>query len=130
MASVEQLSATNSGSRHRARLLAGLPVIERRLQVAGVSTAVLEGGAGPPIVLLHGPGDFAGMWMRIIPDLVTTHRVIAPDLPGHGTSEPVDGRRTQTACGRGSAASSNAHARRRRSSSATCWAAQSAHGSP
>ena len=92
MASVEQLSATNSVSRHRARLLAGLPVIERRLQVAGVSTAVLEGGAGPPIVLLHGPGDFAGMWMRIIPDLVTTHRVIAPDLPGHGTSELVDGR--------------------------------------
>jgi len=92
MASAEQLAATNSASRHRARLLAGLPVIERRLQVAGVSTAVLEGGAGPPIVLLHGPGDFAGMWMRIIPDLVTTHRVIAPDLPGHGTSELVEGR--------------------------------------
>lgn len=91
MAAVEQLPVTNSASQ-RARLLAGLPVIERRLQVAGVSTAVLEGGAGPPIVLLHGPGDFAGMWMRIIPDLVTTHRVIAPDLPGHGTSELVDGR--------------------------------------
>lgn len=91
MAAVEQLPATNSAS-PRARLLAGLPVIERRLQVAGVSTPVLEGGAGPPIVLLHGPGDFAGMWMRIIPDLVTTHRVIAPDLPGHGTSELVDGR--------------------------------------
>jgi pimeloyl-ACP methyl ester carboxylesterase len=42
--------------------------------------------------LLHGPGDFAGMWMRVIPDLVTTHRVVAPDLPGHGTSELVDGR--------------------------------------
>jgi hypothetical protein len=67
MATVEQLPATNSASQ-RARLLAGLPVIERRLQVAGVSTAVLEGGAGPPIVLLHGPGDFAGMWMRIISD--------------------------------------------------------------
>jgi len=79
------------GSRHRARLLAGLPVAERRLQLAGVSTAVLEGGAGPPIVLLHGPGDFAGMWMRVIPELATTHRVIAPDLPGHGTS--VAGRR-------------------------------------
>jgi pimeloyl-ACP methyl ester carboxylesterase len=92
MESVEQLSTTNSAGRHRARLLAGLPVIERRLQVAGVSTAVLEGGAGPPIVLLHGPGDFAGMWMRIIPDLVTTYRVIAPDLPGHGTSELVVGR--------------------------------------
>jgi pimeloyl-ACP methyl ester carboxylesterase len=91
MAAVEQLPATNSAG-PRARLLAGLPVIERRLQLAGVSTAVLEGGAGPPIVLLHGPGDFAGMWMRIIPDLVSTHRVIAPDLPGHGTSELVDGR--------------------------------------
>jgi pimeloyl-ACP methyl ester carboxylesterase len=88
---LEQVSDTNSG--HRARLLAGLPVTERRLQVAGVSTAVLEGGAGPPIILLHGPGDFAGMWMRVIPDLVTTHRVVAPDLPGHGTSTLVDGRR-------------------------------------
>ena len=82
----QQLSDTNTRSRHRALLLSGLPVTERRLQVAGVSTAVLEGGAGAPILLLHGPGDFAGMWMRVIPDLVTTHRVIAPDLPGHGTS--------------------------------------------
>jgi pimeloyl-ACP methyl ester carboxylesterase len=45
-----------------------------------------------PILLLHGPGDFAGMWMRVIPDLVTTHRIVAPDLPGHGTSQLVDGR--------------------------------------
>lgn len=29
---------------HREQLLAGLPVTERRLQLAGVSTAVLEGG--------------------------------------------------------------------------------------
>ena len=88
----QQLSDTDAGSRHRALLIAGLPVTERRLQVAGVSTAVLEGGAGPPILLLHGPGDFAGMWMRVIPNLVTMHRVVAPDLPGHGTSELVDGR--------------------------------------
>ena len=88
----QQLSDTNTSSRHRALLLSGLPVTERRLQVAGVSTAVLEGGAGAPILLLHGPGDFAGMWMRVIPDLVTTHRVVAPDLPGHGASELVDGR--------------------------------------
>ena len=88
----QQLSDGNAGSRHRALLLSGLPVTERRLQVAGVSTPVLEGGSGPPILLLHGPGDFAGMWMRVIPNLVTTHRVVAPDLPGHGTSELVDGR--------------------------------------
>jgi len=88
----QQRSDRNGGSGHRALLLSGLPVTERRLHVAGVSTAAREGGEAPPILLLRGPGDFAGMWMRVIPDLVTTHRVVAPDLPGHGTSEVVDGR--------------------------------------
>jgi pimeloyl-ACP methyl ester carboxylesterase len=71
---------------HRERLLEGIPVSERRLQLAAVSTAVLEGGSGPPVVLLHGPGEFAAKWLRVIPELVRTHRVVAPDLPGHGTS--------------------------------------------
>ena len=35
--------------------------------------------------------EFAAVWMRVIPDLVTTHRVIAPDLPGLGASEVPDG---------------------------------------
>jgi pimeloyl-ACP methyl ester carboxylesterase len=77
---------------NRARLLAGLPVTERRLQLAGGSTAVLEGGAGPPVVLLHEQGEFAARWMRMLPDLVATHRVIAPDLPGHGASDLIPGR--------------------------------------
>jgi pimeloyl-ACP methyl ester carboxylesterase len=75
----------------RERLLAGMPVTERRLHLAGVSTAVLEGGAGPPIVLLHGPGEYAAKWLLVIPDLVTTHRVVAPDLPGQGASEIREG---------------------------------------
>ena len=78
------------GDDARERLLAGLPVTERRLQLAGVSTAVLEGGDGPPVVCCM-PGEFAALWMRVIPDLVTTHRVVAPDLPGHGASEVADG---------------------------------------
>jgi pimeloyl-ACP methyl ester carboxylesterase len=57
--------------------------------LAGVSPAVLEGGDGPPIVFLQ--GEFAAVWMRVIPELVTTHRVIAPDLPGLGASEVSDG---------------------------------------
>lgn len=80
-----------AGANARERLLDGLPVVERRLQLAGISTAVLEGGAGEPVVLLHGPGEYAATWMRIIPDLVRTHRVIAPDLPGHGASEVTSG---------------------------------------
>jgi pimeloyl-ACP methyl ester carboxylesterase len=75
----------------RQRLLAAIPITERQLRLAGVSTAVLEGGDGPPVVLLHSSGEFAALWMRVIPDLVTTHRVVAPDLPGHGASEVADG---------------------------------------
>ena len=78
----------------RARLLETMPVHERRLRLAGIPTVLLEGGEGPPLVLLHGPGEFAVKWLRVVPDLVTTHRVIAPDLPGHGASgmpdEPLD----------------------------------------
>jgi len=87
---VEKRDQRSEGDVARERLLAGIPVMERRLELAGVSTAVLEGGEGPPVVLLHGPGEFAAKWLRVIPDLVTTHRVIAPDLPGHGTSEVID----------------------------------------
>jgi pimeloyl-ACP methyl ester carboxylesterase len=79
----------SAGEDPRARLLSGLLVTERRLRLAGVSTSVLEGGGGPPMVLLA--GEFAAVWMRVIPDLVTTHRVIAPDLPGLGASEVPDG---------------------------------------
>jgi pimeloyl-ACP methyl ester carboxylesterase len=74
----------------RARLLEDMPVVERRLQLAGIQTAVLEGGEGPPLVLLHGPGEFAAKWLRVLPDLVTKHSVVAPDLPGHGTSGAPD----------------------------------------
>jgi pimeloyl-ACP methyl ester carboxylesterase len=78
----------------RQKLLATLPVTERRVQCAGVATTVLEGGDGPPVVLLHGPFGYAAHWLRVIPTLTKTHRVIAPDLPGHGSSEafaaPVD----------------------------------------
>lgn len=82
---------TTSGTEIRARLLAEIPVIERRIELAGISTAVLEGGSGPPIILLHEQGEFAAHWMQVVPDLVATNRVIAPDLPGHGTSEVIGG---------------------------------------
>jgi pimeloyl-ACP methyl ester carboxylesterase len=75
----------------RETLLAGLPVTERRRHVAGVSTAVLEGGDGPPMVLLHGPGEFAAAWRPVLPRLARTHRLIVPDLPGHGASHVEEG---------------------------------------
>ena len=75
----------------RAQLLAAMPVTERRLRLGGISTAVLDGGAGTPIVLLHGPGGHAAGWLRVIPELVKSHRVIAPDLPGHGETDAGEG---------------------------------------
>jgi pimeloyl-ACP methyl ester carboxylesterase len=86
---VKERGRRTAGEDARARLLSGLPVTERRVQLAGVSTVVLEGGDGPPMVFLQ--GEFAAVWMRVIPALVTTHRVIAPDLPGLGASEVSDG---------------------------------------
>jgi pimeloyl-ACP methyl ester carboxylesterase len=71
----------------RERLLKDLPVTERRLDLAGVSTSLLGGGEGPLLVLLHGQGGFAAMWGRVIPHLVGGYRIVAPDLPGLGHSE-------------------------------------------
>lgn len=85
-------SEHSAGQRARDQMLAAMPLTERQLQLAGVSTAVLEGGSGPPVVLLHGPGEFAALWAQVIPGLVQTHRVVAPDLPGHGASGMPDGR--------------------------------------
>jgi ubiquinone/menaquinone biosynthesis C-methylase UbiE/pimeloyl-ACP methyl ester carboxylesterase len=79
-----------AGSESRARLTEGLPVTERRATLAGTHTAWLEGGEGPPLILLHGPGESGVNWRWVIPDLVRTHLVIAPDLPGHGSSGGTD----------------------------------------
>jgi pimeloyl-ACP methyl ester carboxylesterase len=85
------LRQQDTGDDAREQLLAGLPVVERRLELAGVSTPVWEGGSGTPVVLLHGPGEFAGYWLRVVPGLVRAHRVVVPDLPGHGASDVRDG---------------------------------------
>jgi pimeloyl-ACP methyl ester carboxylesterase len=52
---------------------------------------VWEKGNGPVLVLLHGAGDQAGAWSRIAPHLVSSYRVLIPDLPGHGDSAPAQG---------------------------------------
>jgi pimeloyl-ACP methyl ester carboxylesterase len=90
-------STQNAATGSRQQLMAEMPVTERRLHLAGISTAVLEGGDGPPIVLLHGPMGNATHWMEIVPDLAATHRVIVPDLPGHGASGTTDDGRIDAA---------------------------------
>lgn len=45
------------------------------------------GGAGIPLVFLHGLGGSQSTWQVVLGDLVETHRVAAIDLPGHGASD-------------------------------------------
>jgi pimeloyl-ACP methyl ester carboxylesterase len=51
----------------------------------------LVGGTGPPVVLVHGLGGLASNWRLIAPDLARDRRVLVPELPGHGGSEPLRG---------------------------------------
>ncbi|WP_081281808.1 MULTISPECIES: alpha/beta fold hydrolase [Mycolicibacterium] len=40
----------------------------------------------PPLVFVHGGGAHSGWWDHIAPFFARTHRVLAPDLSGHGDS--------------------------------------------
>lgn len=74
----------------RSRILKGVPIQVRRLDVNGIATSVLEAGSGPPLVLLHGGIECGGVyWAPVIPHLADSYRVVIPDVPGLGESAPV-----------------------------------------
>lgn len=79
-------TAVATGEAARQRLLADVAVTEHTAVLNSISTAYLAAGDGPPLVLLHGPGEFKERWIRVIPRLARHHEVIAPDFPGHGKS--------------------------------------------
>jgi pimeloyl-ACP methyl ester carboxylesterase len=49
---------------------------------------VVEAGQGPPVVLLHGFMLSGAVWAHQLRDLSARHRVIVPDMRGHGASVP------------------------------------------
>ena len=61
-------------------------LFEHRIDVAGHSTRAFESaGEGPGIVLLHGWGDAADVWLAVLAELsARERRAIAVDLPGFG----------------------------------------------
>src|SRR3954465_1041367 len=64
---------------------------QRWVKVRGRNVNVIELGHGPPGLLVHGHSGSWHNWLENIPPLAERHRVIAPDLPGFGASEMVDG---------------------------------------
>jgi pimeloyl-ACP methyl ester carboxylesterase len=43
----------------------------------------------PPLLLIHGAAGAARLWLHQLRDLSQDRRVVALDLPGHGTSDPL-----------------------------------------
>jgi haloacetate dehalogenase len=59
---------------------------ERVTVAPGVSLHTAVGGAGSPVVLLHGFPQTHLMWRHVAADLAAGHTVICPDLRGYGDS--------------------------------------------
>jgi pimeloyl-ACP methyl ester carboxylesterase len=62
----------------------------RVTKVDGVRTRYFVGGEGPPLVVVHGLGGAAVNFTLLAPLLARRHRVLIPDLPGHGKTEPLE----------------------------------------
>jgi haloacetate dehalogenase len=60
---------------------------DRRVEVApGVTLAASIGGAGPPLLLLHGHPQTRAIWHRVAPALAQRRTLVAADLRGYGDS--------------------------------------------
>jgi pimeloyl-ACP methyl ester carboxylesterase len=71
---------------------AKLPGLEQRsVEVKAVHMRYFVGGEGPPLLLVHGLGGAASNWTELAPLLARRHRLLVPDLPGHGGSSALPG---------------------------------------
>ena len=62
------------------------------LDLDGASAFVEEWGKGPTLLCLHTAGQSGVQWRRAAPALAGRGwRVLVPDLPGHGRSDPAPG---------------------------------------
>ncbi|HSD78120.1 MAG TPA: alpha/beta fold hydrolase [Solirubrobacteraceae bacterium] len=59
----------------------------RRVATRAGRLSVMEAGAGPPVVLLHGLGATKASFLPTVGALADRHRVVAVDLPGFGDSD-------------------------------------------
>ncbi len=63
----------------------------RTVRLHGRAVTYTQAGSGPLLLLIHGMAGTRENWQAVIEPLALHHTVIAPDLPGHGTSAPGSG---------------------------------------
>ena len=72
----------------------------RGIRTSGTTIHCIVGGAGPPLLLLHGYPQTHAMWHRIAPALAREFTVVCPDLRGYGDSGKPSSDATHTAYGK------------------------------
>ncbi len=76
-----------------------------RIDAGGVGIAVVHGGSGPPLLMLHGYPQSHVEWHAVAPRLAERFTVVCPDLRGYGDSDkPEPQADHSTYCKRTSAA--------------------------
>jgi len=85
---------SNTYSRLQAQLLnrSGFDARSSSLSLKSIHTRVhiLDGGGGDPVVMLHGGAGIGAEHIEVAALLSRRFRVIVPDRPGHGLSDPFD----------------------------------------
>ena len=61
--------------------MSAIPVTTK-LSVRGCDITLMRGGAGRPMVILHGASG--AHWLPVMTDLAGRHDVLAPEHPGFG----------------------------------------------
>ena len=60
------------------------------IEASGATITVVHGGAGPPLLLLHGYPQTHVMWHKVAPLLTRAFTIVATDLRGYGDSSKPD----------------------------------------
>jgi len=68
-----------------------MAVESKDVRVSGKKVRVWVGGSGPGLLLLHSAwGDARMSWSAVWEELARSFTVVAPDIPGYGSSDPAE----------------------------------------